>query len=109
MINLKLPPEKAILLINERIDAIPMIEKNQYGLEYYDFIRWCSKTWIAIDAIYDVGDYHPEEIRSIGLQNCSCNSHLEAQILADVYHSKLLDYIREIQDSMKITDNKNQN
>ena len=102
MINLKMSPEKAILLINERIDAISMIKKNQYGLEYYDFIGWCSKTWSAIDAIYDVSNPHPEEIRNIGLQNCSCNSHLEAQILADVYHSKLLDYVREIQDSMKI-------
>ncbi len=102
MINLKIPLEKAILQINERINAISMVKKNQHGLEYYDFIGWCSKTWSAIDAIYDVGDYHPEEIRNIGLQNCSCNSHLEAQILADVYHSKLVDYITEIQDSMKV-------
>ena len=102
MVNLKTSPEKAILLINERIDDIQNIKRDQYGLEYYDFIRWCSKTWSAIDAIYDVSDPHPEEIRSIGLQNCSCNSHLEAQILADIYHSKLLDYIREIQDPMKI-------
>jgi hypothetical protein len=61
MANLKMSPEKAILLINERIDAISVIEKNQYGLEYYDFIRWCSKTWAAIDAIYEVDDPPPKK------------------------------------------------
>jgi len=51
MANLKIPPEKVILLIHERIDAIQTIQKNPYGLEYYDFIRWCSKTWSVIDEI----------------------------------------------------------
>jgi hypothetical protein len=102
MANLKIPPEKAILRITERIDAIQTIQKNPYGLEYYDFIRWCSKTWSVIDEIYETGDPHPEEIRNIGLQNCSCNSHTGAYILAEVYQSRLLDYIREIQDAIKI-------
>ncbi|MCK9580022.1 MAG: hypothetical protein M0Q92_06175 [Methanoregula sp.] len=101
MITLKIPPEKAILLINERIDDMKTIRKNPHGLEYYDFIGWCSKTWKAIDAIYEAGDPHPEEIRTIGLSNCSCNSHTAAHILADVYSDRLLDYIREIEDSMK--------
>ena len=101
MANLKISPEEAILRITGRIDAIQTIEKNPFGLEYYDFIRWCSKTWSVIDSIYEADDPHPEEIRSIGLQNCSCNSHTGAHILAEVYHAKLLDYIREIQDSMK--------
>lgn len=101
MLNLKIPPEKAILLISERIDDIKTIRRNQYGLEYYDFIGWCSKTWSVIDGIYAADDTHPEEIRSIGLSGCSCNSHLAAQILADAYHSRLLHYINEIENSMK--------
>jgi len=99
MPDLKIPPEKAVLLLQERIDAIDTIRKSQYGLEYYDFVGWCSKTWQAIDEIYPAGDYHPEEIRTIGLQNCSCNSHMEALILAEAYHDRLLGYIREIGDS----------
>jgi hypothetical protein len=101
MVNLKIPQEKAILLINERIEAIQTIQKNPYGLEYYDFVRWCSKTWSVIDEIYAAGEPHPEEIRSIGLQNCSCNPHTGALILAEVFHSRLLDYIREIHEGMQ--------
>ncbi len=101
MLNLKIPPEKAILQINERIEDIKTIREKQYGFEYYDVIGWCSKTWSVIDGIYGSDDYHPEEIRSIALSNCSCNSHVAAQILLEVYHSRLLDYINEIRISMK--------
>jgi hypothetical protein len=96
MLNLKIPPKKAILLINERIDDIKTIRKNQYGLEYYDFVGWLSKTCSVIDEIYEGDDTHPEEIRIIGLPTCSCNSERQAQMLVDVYHSRLLDYINEI-------------
>ncbi|MDO9325207.1 MAG: hypothetical protein Q7T80_09660 [Methanoregula sp.] len=98
MTNLKVSPEQAILLITERIDDIKTIKGTPYSPEYYDFIRWCSKTWSVIDGIYGPEDTHPEEIRSIGLSGCSCNAHREAQILIEVYHSRLLVYIREIQD-----------
>lgn len=101
MLNLKILPEKAILQINERIEAIKTIKKNQYGLEYYDFISWCSKTWPVIDGIYGSDDPHSEELRTIGLSNCSCNSHMEAVLLAEVYHFRLLDFINEIRESMK--------
>jgi hypothetical protein len=101
MVRLKISPDEAIRQLNERIDAIQEVERNQYGFDYYDFIRWCSKTWQVIDGIYGTGDPHPEEIRTIGLQNCLCNSHMEAQILADAYHSKLLDYIKEIYGPVK--------
>lgn len=100
MIHLKTDPEQAILQIQERIDAIQEIPKNQYGLEYYEFVKWCSKTWQVIDRICEAGDMHPEEIRSIGLQNCSCNSHTKAYMLAEAYHAKLLEYIREIRNSL---------
>ncbi|MCK9630866.1 MAG: hypothetical protein M0R30_04430 [Methanoregula sp.] len=102
MPDLKILPEKAIILLNERIEAINAIKQNEYGLlEYYDFIGWCSKTWSAVDEIYGADDFHPEEVRSIGLSNCSCDSTIAAQILVDVYHARLQDYINEIQDSMK--------
>ena len=96
MLNLKIPPEKAIFLINERIEDMKTIRHNDYGLEYYDFIGWLSKTWTVIDEIYAGDDIHPEEIRIIGLPTCSCNSEREAQMLAGVYYSRLLDYINEI-------------
>ena len=101
MPGLKIPPEKAILLLNERIDDIRTIRHNEYGLEYYDVVRWMSETCAVIDEIYEAGDYHPEEIRSIGLSNCSCNADMQALILAEAFHSRLLDYIREIEQSMK--------
>jgi hypothetical protein len=102
MLNLKMPPEKAILLIHERIDAIKTIRENQYGLEYYDFIGWLSKTWSVIDEIYAGDDIHPEEIRIIGLPACSCNSERDAEMLVGIYRSKLLDYINEIRIFMQI-------
>jgi hypothetical protein len=96
MLNLKIPPEKAILLITGRIDDLKTMRKTQQGFLYYDFIGWLSKTYAVIDGIYAVGDIHPEEIRIIGLPACSCNSEKVAQMLVDVYHSRLLDYIDEI-------------
>ena len=104
MSNLKISPEKAILLLNERIDDIITMRENQHGFEYYDFIGRCSKIWSVIDEIYGADDTHPEEIRSIGLPTCSCSSSGEVQLmLLEVYHSRLLDYINEIQRSMKIS------
>ncbi len=101
MLNLKIPPEQAILRINERIEEIQSIKKNEYGLEYYDFISWCSKTWQVIDGIYGSDDPHSEELRTLALSNCSCNSHMQAVFLAEVYHARLLDFINEIKESMK--------
>ena len=99
MSELKIPPEKAILLINGRIDDIKKLIGKQDRPGYYDLVGWCSKTWSVIDEIYPADDIHPEEIRSIGLPTCSCNSENMAQMLLDVYHSRLLDYIDEIQKS----------
>lgn len=96
MVTLKIPPEEAVLLINERIDEIKMMREDQNGPGYYDFIGWLSKTWAVIDRIYGGDEIHPEEIRIIGLPTCSCNSARETQMLVEVYHSRLLDYINEI-------------
>jgi hypothetical protein len=43
MTDLKIPPEKAILLLNERIDDIQTMMENQQGFEYYDFYRQVFK------------------------------------------------------------------
>ena len=102
MVNLKIPPEKAIFLLNEKADEIKTIIEQQQGLAYYVFVGLCSKIWSMIDEIYEAGDTHPEEIRIIGLPTCSCNSKTEVQImLLEVYHSRLLDYIDEIRLSLK--------
>lgn len=86
----------AILLITERINDLKTIRENQHGLQYYDFVGWLSKTYSVIDGIYGVDEIHPEEIRIIGLPTCSCNSENMTQMLAEVYHSRLLEYINEI-------------
>jgi len=101
MVNLKIPPEKAILLIQGRIDDIKRLKRNENGPEYYDFVGWLSKTWSVVDEIYEGGDIHPEEIRLIGLPTCSCNSEREAHMLVEVYQSRLLDYINEIRISLQ--------
>jgi hypothetical protein len=101
MPDLKVPPEEAIRLLNERIEAIAAVKKTPAGLDYYDFIGWCTETYAAIDGIYGAGDYRPEEIRMIGLYNCSCDAHTKASILAEEYCSKLQDYIRQIKESVK--------
>ena len=104
MANLKIPPKQAILLITGRIDEIQKMIKNPEGLGYYDVVGWCSKTWSVIDEIYPAEDIHPEEIRNIGLPTCSCNSEKVAPMLLEVYHSHLLDYIDEIQRSVKTSE-----
>jgi hypothetical protein len=102
MIDLKITPEKAILLLNEKAGEIQTIMEKHQGLEYYDFVGLCSKTWSVIDEIYGADDTRPEEIRIIGLPTCSCSSSPEVQImLLEVYHSRLRGYIDEIRVSMK--------
>jgi hypothetical protein len=100
MANLKIPPEKAILLITERIDDIAVIMEKQTCPEYYDLMRWCSKTWAVIDEIFGGEDYRSEEIRLIGLPACSCNSPGAILTQLEIYHSRLLDYIDQIRASM---------
>jgi hypothetical protein len=101
MANLKIPPEKAIDLINGRIDEITTMMATRDRPGYYDVVGWCSKTYAAIDEIYAADDFHPEEIRSIGLPTCSCNAENVAPMLLEVYHCRLVDYIDEIQRAMK--------
>lgn len=102
MVNLKIPPQKAIFLLNAKADEIKTIIEKQQGLAYYDFVGLCSKIWSMIDEIYESGDTHPEEIRIIGLPTCSCNAKPEVQLmLLEVYHCRLQDYIDEIRLSLE--------
>jgi hypothetical protein len=101
MADLKISPEKAILLLNGRIDDIKTMEENLQAMGYYDILRWCSKTWSVIDAIYRADDRHPEEIRIIGTPACSCSSPGNTQMLLALYHTRLLEYIDEIRREMK--------
>lgn len=100
MVTINIPAEEAIRQIQARIDAIDEIPKSPQGIEYYDFIRWCSNTWQTIDGIYGSDHPHAEELRLLGLQNCSCNAHMEALILAGAYHARLQAFIDEIRGSV---------
>jgi len=104
MPNLKVPPEQAIQIISGRIDAMKTMLGKKEKPGFYDFVGWCSKTWSAIDEIYPADDFHPEDIRNIGLPTCSCNAESAAPLLLETYHSRLLDYIDEIGQSMKNRD-----
>ncbi len=105
MPDLKIPPGQAILLLNEKVNEIETMRRKQQGLDYYDFVGWCSTIWSMIDEMYQADDMHPEDIRIIGLPTCSCSSSMDAQrMLLEVYKSRLLDYMTEIQDSMKNTE-----
>ena len=87
--------------MNEKVHEIEKMIGPQQSLEYYDFVGWCSKVYSMIDEIYGADDPHPEEIRIIGLPTCSCSSSVEVQrMLLEVYHSHLLQYIDEIQNSL---------
>ncbi|NMB79421.1 MAG: hypothetical protein GYA23_10060 [Methanomicrobiales archaeon] len=100
MVTLRVSPEDAIRQLMDRIEAINTIPRTPQGIEYYDFIRWCSKTWQVADAIYGSDDPHAEELRTMTLQNCACDAHMKAVILAGAYQDRLLGFIREIEDGM---------
>ncbi len=70
------------------------------GLEYYDFLDWCSKVWSVVDTVYGADDPHPGDIRLIGVPRCSCSSSWEVQgMLLLEYQSRLREYIDEILES----------
>ncbi len=100
MVTIRIPSEQAISRINDRIAALDTVNRNEYGLEYYDFIRWCSATWQVIDAIYGSDDPHAEEMRTLSLANCSCNAGTQAAILADAYRDRLHAFADEIRTSL---------
>lgn len=79
-----------MLLLEERIEALNAVKKDGAGLDYYNFIRWCSKTWQVVDRIFGQDTPHSEELRTLALANCSCNASLQALVLAEEYHARLL-------------------
>jgi len=96
MVTIHVTPEEAVLVLRERIEALNAVKKDGAGLDYYDFIRWCSKTWQAVDRIYGQGDPHSEILRTLTLVNCSCNGSLQALVMAEEYHARLSGFIDEI-------------
>lgn len=44
MVTIHGAPEDAVLVLEERIEALNTVKKDGAGLDYYDFVRWCSKT-----------------------------------------------------------------
>ena len=97
MVTIHGAPEDAVLVLEERIEALNAVKKDGAGgLDYYDFIRWCSKTWQTVDRIYGQDAPHSEELRTLALANCSCNASMQALVLAEEYHARLLAFIDEI-------------
>ena len=101
MTNLKIPPEEAIRLLNERIASIPALCRQQQTPGFYDVVKWCSKTWSVIDAIYGADDMHAEEIRLIALPPCSCDAPARTLLQLEIYEEKLENYIDEIRAGMQ--------
>jgi len=101
MATLRVPPKKAVSLLTERIEAMGSITVYPDGLEYYDVVSWCSKTWPVIEEIYGSSDPHYEELRMVSLSNCSCGAHTSALLIAEVFETRLQDYIAEIQAGMQ--------
>ncbi|AGB03066.1 hypothetical protein Metfor_2053 [Methanoregula formicica SMSP] len=89
-----------MLLLEERIKALNAVKKDGAGLDYYDFVRWCSKTWQTVEGIYGADDPRVEELRTLALFNCSCNASMQALILAEDYHARLISFIDEIREGM---------
>jgi len=101
MATLRVSPEQAIALLTERIESIKTIPGDANGPGYYDLVKWCSKTWAAIDEIYGSGDPRSEELRTLGLSNCACNSSVQALLLLETYHARLIELIDEIRTAEK--------
>jgi hypothetical protein len=98
MVYLKIPPKKAVLLLEETVGEIERMITAKHVFEYYTFIGWCSRVWSTIDEIFGDESPHPEEIRNIGAPSCTCNNSVAVQLMIlEAYHSCLLDYIDEIQ------------
>lgn len=100
MPDLKIPPEKAVVLLSERRDSITELGKTAGEPGYYDLLGWCSKTWKVIDEIYGSGGFHSEEIRQIGITPCSCSKCGGAAMQLEIYHAHLQKYIDEIEAGM---------
>jgi len=100
MVTIRITPEEAVLVLQERIEALNAVKKDGAGLDYYDFIRWCSKTWQAVEEIYGADDPRVEELRTLALFNCTCNASMQALILAEDYHARLISFIDEIHKGM---------
>lgn len=83
-----------MLVLHERIDALNGVKKDGAGLDYYDFVRWCSKTRQVADRIFGQDNPQWEELRTLALANCSCNASRQALVMAEEYHAGCLRSLR---------------
>jgi len=97
MADLKIPAEEAVSLIAGRLEDLKAVREERGGSPYYAFVGWCSKTWRVIDEIYGPDNIRAEEIRSLGMPSCSCNSPADAVAAAGPYVDLLTKYLGEIQ------------
>jgi len=94
--DLKVPPETAIRLIAERIEAAQLLRDCTSPPGYYDVVGWCSKTWPVVDSVFGANSMEADEIRLIGLPACSCTLPGPVQETLNIYCSKLQEYIDRI-------------
>jgi len=82
MLNLKIPLEKAIRLLNERINDLKKIRKNNYGgVDFGDVVRWASATITVVEGIYGVDDKHSTQIQNLDIPKSSGDLSRDAQNL----------------------------
>ena len=85
-----------MLVLRERIEALNAMKKARAGLDNYDFIRSCLKTWQALNRIYGQDASHSEVLHTLALANCSCNASRQALVLAEVYYARRSAFIDKI-------------
>jgi hypothetical protein len=95
MTETKIPPNEAISMLNNRLDAITELGKKGCDVGYYDLLRWCSKTWNVIDEIYGPGNFRAEEIRQMASPQVPVPTRWHADAM-EVYSTHLQKYISEI-------------
>lgn len=75
MIHLRISPEQAISLLEERLEDMKTIRATRQIPGYYDIVGWLlKKTYSALDHVYGGDDIHPEEIRMTGLPAYPCDA-----------------------------------
>jgi hypothetical protein len=97
MTSLKVPPEQAIRMLIDRLNAMTSLNQSDCEIGYYDLLGWCSQTWAAVDTIFGSGDYRADEIRLVGVPPCKCCGVGPISMQMETYFSYLQRYIQEIE------------
>jgi hypothetical protein len=97
MLKLKIPPDTAFELLQERIKGIEKIRKNSRGgSEYSDFIRWGSTTITVLEGIYGSDDKHIRQLRTLENPSPTGDESIDTSNLLVLYGNLLLSYMDEI-------------